>query len=437
MPLKLFSTILLLFCYTGSALAADLFQLTVNGQTRGYSSVDELPDFNTMQQQFSVGDWDNDQIDFSLNYRGIDLKAAYPAGSNKVTFNIPSLNKNWSYEGTSRQGSWTQLTDALVQESDLVNDLLGLMVLYTPNDPVAGNPSSLMDNFVRLDFSPVLVDLPLGNALQGGASGVEAAPMADADGMVVDESDSSVSSASPEVTEGEETEESSTETSERENKIGIGLGFSSYDQGDSKVNTTTIPFSYSWNFEGESKSSLTLRLPISQIDVDGNAGIAAGLGLNYRQFVSPNWQLSPSLNYGVTASEALGSGGALASYSILSIYDWTASWGAIRIGNQAGQYRSMPLSVGGTTFDAGIESTVLRNGLIFQFPTGFIREGATFDPYLLDTRYYGTELYIMQYYEMGFTLSGWVFLSSSLTFNYLVAEEDKAKGTSFLFKAQF
>ncbi|MGB0141168.1 MAG: hypothetical protein ACPG4O_13835 [bacterium] len=437
MPLKLFSAILLLFWYTGSALAADLFQLTVNGQTRSYSSVDELPDFNTMQQQFSVGDWDNDQIDFSLNYRGIDLKAAYPAGSNKVTFNIPSLNKNWSYEGTSRQGSWTQLTDALVQESDLVNDLLGLMVLYTPNDPVAGNPSSLMDNFVRLDFSPVLVDLPLGNALQGGASGVEAAPMADADGMVVDESDSSVSSASPEVTEGEETEESSTETSERENKIGIGLGFSSYDQGDSKVNTTTIPFSYSWNFEGESKSSLTLRLPISQIDVDGNAGIAAGLGLNYRQFVSPNWQLSPSLNYGVTASEALGSGGALASYSILSIYDWTASWGAIRIGNQAGQYRSMPLSVGGTTFDAGIESTVLRNGLIFQFPTGFIREGATFDPYLLDTRYYGTELYIMQYYEMGFTLSGWVFLSSSLTFNYLVAEEDKAKGTSFLFKAQF
>ena len=437
MPLKLFSTILLLFWYTGSALAADLFQLTVNGQTRSYSSVDELPDFNTMQQQFSVGDWDNDQINFSLNYRGIDLKAAYPAGSNKVTFNIPSLNKTWSYEGTSRQGSWTQLTDALVQESDLVNDLLGLMVLYTPNDPVAGNPSSLMDNFVRLDFSPVLVDLPLGNALQGGASGVEAAPMADADGMVVDESDSSLSSASPEVTEGEDTEESSTETSERENKIGIGLGFSSYDQGDSKVNTTTIPFSYSWNFEGESKSSLTLRLPISQIDVDGNAGIAAGLGLNYRQFVSPNWQLSPSLNYGVTASEALGSGGALASYSILSIYDWTASWGAIRIGNQAGQYRSMPLSVGGTTFDAGIESTVLRNGLIFQFPTGFIREGATFDPYLLDTRYYGTELYIMQYYEMGFTLSGWVFLSSSLTFNYLVAEEDKAKGTSFLFKAQF
>ena len=224
---------------------------------------------------------------------------------------------------------------------------------------------------------------------------------------------------------------------ERENIIGIGLGFSSYDQGGSKVNTTTIPFSYSWNFEGESKPSLTLRLPISQIDVDGNAGIAAGFGLNYRQLVSPNWQLSPSLNYGVTASEALGSGGALASYSILSIYDWIASWGAIRIGNQAGQYRSMPLSVGETTFDAGIESTVLRNGLIFQFPTGFIREGATFDPYLLDTRYYGTELYIMQYYEMGFTLSGWVFLSSSLTFNYLVAEEDKAKGTSFLFKAQF
>ena len=444
---KLFSTILLLLFYVGSVSGADLFQLTITEggvtKTMSYSSVDELPDYNTMKNQFSGIDFDNGQIDFLLNYRGIELKAAYPnaasnPGGNKVTFNIPSLNKTWSYEGTSRQGSWTQLTDALVQESDLVNDLLGLMVLYTPNDPVAGNPSSLMDNFVRLDFSPVLVDLPLGPSMGGGMGDVvEPEQTPNADGGMGEES-SSVSSGSPEVTESdEESGEESSSVGERENMIGIGLGFSSYDQGGSKVNTTTIPFSYSWNFEGESKSSLTLRLPISQIDVDGNAGIAAGLGLNYRQFVSPNWQLSPSLNYGVTASEALGSGGALASYSILSIYDWTASWGAIRIGNQAGQYRSMPLSIGGTTFDAGIESTVLRNGLIFQFPTGFIRDVATFDPYLLDTRYYGTELYIMQYYEMGFTLSGWVFLSSSLTFNYLVAEEDKAKGTSFLFEAQF
>ena len=439
MRLKLFSAILLLFWYTGSAPAADLFQLTVNGETRSYSSVDELPDYNTMQQQFtSVSNWNSDALSIELNYRGIDLTANFNANDDEVVFIIPSLNKTWSYEGTSRQGSWTQLTDALVQESDLVNDLLGLMVLYTPNDPVAGNPSSLMDNFVRLDFSAVLQDLPLSSPKGGGMGNVvEPELTPNADGGMGEES-SSVSAGSPEVTESdEEFGEESSSVGERENIIGIGLGFSSYDQGGSTVNTITIPFSYSWNFGGESKPSLTLRLPISQIDVDGNAGIAAGFGLNYRQFVYPNWQLSPSLNYGVTASEALGSGGALASYSILSIYDWTASWGAIRIGNQAGQYRSMPLSVGGTTFDASIESTVLRNGIIFQFPTGFIRDGATFDPYLLDTRYYGTELYIMQYYEMGFTLSGWVFLSSSLTFNYLVAEEDKAKGTSFLFKAQF
>ena len=374
MRLKLFSAILLLFWYTGSALAADLFQLTVNGETRSYSSVDELPDYNTMQQQFtSVSNWNADALSIELNYRGIDLTANFSANDDEVVFIIPSLNKTWSYEGTSRQGSWTQLTDALVQESDLVNDLLGLMVLYTPNDPVAGNPSSLMDNFVRLDLSAVLLDLPLGFPKGGGtANVVEPEQTPNADGGMGEES-SSVSAGSPEVNESdEEFGEESFSVGERENIIGIGLGFSSYDQGGSTVNTITIPFSYSWNFGGESKPSLTLRLPISQIDVDGNAGIAAGFGLNYRQFVYPNWQLSPSLNYGVTASEALGSGGALASYSILSIYDWTASWGAIRIGNQAGQYRSMPLSVGGTTFDAGIESTVLRNGLIFQFPTGFI-----------------------------------------------------------------
>ncbi|MGA0261751.1 MAG: hypothetical protein ACO3NI_16505, partial [bacterium] len=76
MPLKLCSAIFLLLLYVGSVTAADLFQLTVNGQTRSYSSVDELPDFNTMQQQFNVlskDQWKTEAINFSLNYRGIDL----------------------------------------------------------------------------------------------------------------------------------------------------------------------------------------------------------------------------------------------------------------------------------------------------------------------------------------------------------------------------
>ena len=119
------------------------------------------------------------------------------------------------------------------------------MVQYTPNDPVAGNPSSLIDNLVRLDFSAALVDLPFGKALQVGATSVESVSMSDTEGIAVDEFDSSGSSVSPEVASSEENKENSTETSERENKISIGLGFSSYDQGDSKVNTTTIPFSYS------------------------------------------------------------------------------------------------------------------------------------------------------------------------------------------------
>ena len=168
-------------------------------------------------------------------------------------------------------------------------------VQYTPNDPVAGNPSSLMGNLVHLDFSSVLVNLPLGNALQGRTTEVEAGPMADTEGITVDKSDFSVSSASPKVAGSEENEESSTETSERQNKIGIVLGFGSCDQGDSKVNTTTTLFSYSWNFEGESKPSLPLRLPISQLDVDGNTGITFGLGLNYCQNLTPNWQISQSL----------------------------------------------------------------------------------------------------------------------------------------------
>ncbi len=68
MPLKLCSTIFLLLLYVGSVTAADLFQLTITEggvtKTMSYSSVDELPDYNTMKNQFSGIDFDNGQIDF-------------------------------------------------------------------------------------------------------------------------------------------------------------------------------------------------------------------------------------------------------------------------------------------------------------------------------------------------------------------------------------
>ena len=86
MSLKLFSTVLLLMFYTGSAIAAGLFQLTVNGQTRSYGSVDELPDFNTMKQQFGEEgiNWETGRVEVTLNYRGIDITALY-TGSTDFT----------------------------------------------------------------------------------------------------------------------------------------------------------------------------------------------------------------------------------------------------------------------------------------------------------------------------------------------------------------
>tara|TARA_B100000674_G_C37877752_1_gene932814 strand:- start:667 stop:1071 length:405 start_codon:yes stop_codon:yes gene_type:complete len=114
MYLKLFSAILLLLFYVGSVIGADLFQLTINDETRSYNSVDELPDYNTMQQQFtSVSNWETDALSIGLNYRGIDLTANFLTNDDEIKFKIPSSNKIWSCEGTSRQGSWTELTDAL------------------------------------------------------------------------------------------------------------------------------------------------------------------------------------------------------------------------------------------------------------------------------------------------------------------------------------
>ena len=109
----------------------------------------------------------------------------------------------------------------------------------------------------------------------------------------------------------------------------------------------------------------------------------------------------------------------------------------MRFGNQVGHYQSQPLNVGGTTYDANLSNVAFRNGIIVQFPTDQWVADSQIEPYLIDTRYTGTELYIMQYYEFGLTFNGWLFPGSFLTLNQLSAEEGKASGTSLLFRTLF
>ena len=81
-----------------------------------------------------------------------------------------------------------------------------------------------MDNFVRLDFSAVLVDLPLGTPVGGGMGNVVESEQTPNDDGGMEEEPSSVSSASLEITESDQEsgEKSLSEVEERENKIGSG-----------------------------------------------------------------------------------------------------------------------------------------------------------------------------------------------------------------------
>ena len=403
---------LLLAFFLGLPLhAADLFQLTVTSggtsEQKSYATAGDLPDYDTIQQQFSnVSSWSTSALDLTLNYRGINLVANYAQNSTTVEFEIPDLNRSWTFSGSTRTDSWDQLSDALSQQEDLVNQLLQLMAKTTPNDPVAGNPSSLMDGLVNTDFNSVFVT-------------TDAPPI------------SPVSSGTATIAQ------DTSDANQAPNTAGVGLGYSSYKQGDSNVSTTLLPLSYTWVLDSLGDRTLTFRFPLSQVEVDGVSGYALGLGLSYAHKVNSNWSLTPALNYGVTASEGLGSGGALLSLAVTSIYDLELSPITLRFGNQVGHYQSQPLNVGGTTYDADLSNVAFRNGIIVQFPTDQWVADSQIEPYLIDTRYTGTELYIMQYYEFGLTFNGWLFPGSFLTLNQLSAEEGKASGTSLLFRTLF
>jgi hypothetical protein len=106
----------------------------------------------------------------------------------------------------------------------------------------------------------------------------------------------------------------------------------------------------------------------------------------------------------------------------------------------AGYYKTIPFQYQDYSVSPDIQNTIVRNGLDFVIPTDGLAKGTSFEIFVTDTRYFGSELFIDQYNEIGFSY-GFAKITNEKTdegkmksylsklrvgFTYLHA--DKAKG---------
>lgn len=375
-------------CLYKSVFARSIFELeaTVDGQTEteGFDNIfDFVRGFDTSELTDLFPNYtDASSVSSILDIRGLQAKARFRANSSILTWDIPSLKIHETFKGKTRDESVDLFVDWLKGEGEgALSKLMRGFAAKTPNDPVAGNPHSLMANLVSTDF-----DRAFNNSTTGE----------------IETTETTTTEASREGVS-EETPKEITYS----NLMALSPRFGSLRQGDLDNRQITLPLSYTIRFNSDPRYKLTFSMPITWVEIAGANSYSAGLGVGFTFPVMDRWSLTPAVNYGGVGSLDLGSLAQIISGSLTSIYSIPVNKYTIRIGNMGGYYRTLelPFEFGGFNaglLDPNIGNTVFRNGVMVSIPTESLLKNTALELFFADTRYFGSALFIDNYQEIGF-----------------------------------
>ena len=356
------------------AHAAPIFELdiTVNNTDNSVRFFDNVSDMfdGLTQQQISAAlpsYTSTSPLNVTLNFRGLPMTVTAAPNSPVMRLQIPAIGVDLTFNGGSRDASQTQLEDWFKKNGgDTLSRLMKKLAESTAIDPIAGNPNSAMAQAVSGDFSRGFLTT---------ASNLRADTQA---------------AASTTTSVGEKNA----------NTMSLAARFGYLSQGGIKSQSISLPLGYTVRFQ-DPQQTFSISLPITMVDVEGSRSYSAGLGLGYSHPLTKYWIITPALGYTVTGSPDMGSAGQVVSGSLTSSYTVPLGQYQISMGNMAGYYRTLRLSIAGYSFDPQIENYVLRNGLMFYLPTGFLIKDTGLEIFGIDTRYLGDALFIDSYEEVG------------------------------------
>ncbi len=304
------------------------------------------------------------------SYRGVPISIGIPHGHDEVSLFMDlgggTHISRFFNTGGSRDEN-VQLMMDFIKNSGLMASVAQTLAATTATDPVAGNPNSLMSTMIAADFEQAFFS--------------DFSHIASPEGQAAGEAGRAAMT-----------------------QMGMGLEYAHMSPGGISVDSFTIPLSYTIRNDLDPRRQLLLRLPISIVDVDGAKAYHLGFGASYRYPMNASWSLVPSFNYAFTAATDLGSTAQMASVGLTSTYYWRMDGYDVGMGNMLGYVTTMPFSYRGYDYDPGINNTVLRNGLMVSVPVTVQGRKMHFEASVVDTRFFGSDLYADNYQELRFTL---------------------------------
>ena len=301
-----------------------------------------------------------------VDLRGVGLEVEYHQNSSVLIVRIPSKNFEVTFDGGNRNESQEQFEDwlkgdfeSLTAPSGKLTQLLHIVVALSPVEPVAGNPNSLLTRMFLSDFN-------------AGITGPFISSRQRVDG--------------------------------NQNFLTLGGEFGFFNAGPYDGQVMNFPINYKWNFKGWPKLSWIFDLPITLTrDETGWAYMASfGTGFQFRPYKW--WSITPMGRIGGVGSFDVGALAVLVSGSLTNYFQGSIGSTNLGFGTMTGISTTIDgIKVGGYDLSYELTNYVLRNGGNLTQKLGFnvLGNPAAFKLFLNHTKFWGNELYLNSFFDMG------------------------------------
>jgi hypothetical protein len=324
-------------------------------------------------QKLDPGYTETSDATVSIDVQGTPLALRYfnaetvPRDASLSTIRLvdPATGSFFYFDGGSRSASEALVAAFLVENYvDDVAQVLKESVAKTPNDPVAGTPSSLQAQMIASTFA---AGSDVGSSpLTGGnvQSGTLARP-----------------------------------------HLGLSLRSGRYWGDGYSARVTSLPLSYVIALD-DPRWALKLDAPLQMVELNGATSYTGSVGVGLRMPVYDTWTLTPEVRVGHTRNKALGLAGSLASLSITSNVRGKFGKLDVTTGNSVSYIKSFPVRYRGVKLDYNLENVVFRNGVELSGPLRKKLFGLpmTWQASVVNSYFTGSDTYVKSATDISFSL---------------------------------
>lgn len=295
-----------------------------------------------------------------INLRGIISRTSFPKNSTTLFVEIPQAGISKTFTGATRDDS-IQLYKDYIRDGGKKHRLLKAYAKYSPIDPIAGNPNSLMAQMAQADY---LTETP--------------SPLNEWNPCI------------------------NSQLAIHQFQLGMNPGRAFSKKFDTTIVTLPIRYSYS----SRNGTTFILDAPFTYNRNGGASSAFGSLALALRTSPIRNWSLTSIFRAGSGGSFDLCTSGCFISTGFMSVLNYQVNECLIKMTNYVGYVASVNLWLTGINFNYHLNNYIFKNGLSISSRDLFYicNKPLSLKLSFVDTYFSGNALYINHYDEISFSL---------------------------------